>query len=323
MGNKFYTILLLMVQTGSLSIFGQDAIHSQFMFDDLSVNPGHTGINDYHKLTAGFRDQWPGLKNAFVSYFASYDQKIPDINSGVGIQVFRDISGGRYTRTSAELFYSYQFKINRHLTLSPGLQAAVVQRAIRASDLTLPDDSPYSGYASSEILSDRSSVFPDFGCGVVATLSDRYSAGIAAHHLNAPVETLSDISQKRTPLSLSAHFISYFPLRFGKFEDEKIIFSPGFYFKQQQYQNIFSIGLNIAYDPFFVGIWSRSASKIIPQSAFFLAGVEQNSFRIVYSYDSKIFYADFAGVGAHEITLVWKIIPKKKMKTIKCSKFSL
>jgi type IX secretion system PorP/SprF family membrane protein len=312
-----------MVQIGSLPIVGQDAVHSQFMFDDLSVNPGLTGFNDYHKVTVGFRDQWPGMKNAFISYFASYDQKIPDINSGVGIQVFRDVSGGRYSRTSAELFYSYQIKLSRNLTLSPGLQAAIVQRAIRTSGLTLPDDNPYSGYLSSEILSDRSSIFPDFGCGVVASFSDRYSAGIAAHHLNGPVETLSDINKKRTPLSLSAHFISYFPLRFGKFDDEKIIFSPGFYFKQQQYQKFFSLGLNVAYEPFFVGVWSRSASKIIPQTVFFIAGVEQNSYRIVYSYDSKIFHSDLMGTSAHEITLVWKIVPKKKMKTIKCSKYSL
>jgi hypothetical protein len=79
----------------------------------------------------------------------------------------------------------------------------------------------------------------------------------------------------------------------------------------------------VAYEPFFVGIWSRSASKIVPQSIIFLAGVEQNTYRIVYSYDTKILAGNFAGTGAHEITLVWKISPKKKMKAIKCSKFSL
>jgi type IX secretion system PorP/SprF family membrane protein len=297
--------------------------YAQFMFDALSVNPGLAGINDYHKLSAGFRDQWPGTNHAYISYFMSYDQKIPDINSGVGIQVFRDVAGGIYSRTSAELFYSYQFKPTREITLSPGLQAAIVQRAIHASGLTLPEDNPYSDAGRSEFLTDRSAYFPDFGCGLVANYSDRYSAGIAAHHLNSPVETLSETNAKRTPLSLSAHFTAYFPLRFGKFDQQQIIFSPGFFFRQQQYQNFFSVGLNVAYDPFFVGVWSRSASGFVPQSIIFLVGVEQNQYRFVYNYDFNASYqSGFPGNGAHEVTLVWKIHPKKKMRTIKCSKFS-
>ncbi|MDR1666247.1 MAG: PorP/SprF family type IX secretion system membrane protein [Bacteroidales bacterium] len=312
--------MLLLSEGFSLS--GQDALSSQFMFDALSVNPGLVGINDYSKVTAGFRDQWPGLNHALVSASASYDQKIPDINSGIGIQLFRDMAGGRYSRTSAELYYGYQFKPARKILLSTGIQAAVVQRAIRTSGLTLPEDNPYSGYPHSEILSDYSTVFPDFACGVAANFSDRYSAGIAVHHLNRPSETLSETNEKRTPMSLSAHFISYFPMRFGKFDRKKIILSPGFYFRQQPYQNIFSFGTNIAYEPVFVGIWSRAASNFIPQSVFFLVGVEQNFYRIVYSYDSRLFYANFAGTGAHEITLVWKIFPKKKIKAIKCSKYS-
>ncbi|MDR2038280.1 MAG: PorP/SprF family type IX secretion system membrane protein [Bacteroidales bacterium] len=307
------------------STSGQDAVFSQFMFDALSVNPGLAGINDYIKVSGGFRDQWPLMDHAYVSYFASYDQKIPSINSGIGAQVFRDVAGGIYSRTSVEIYYNYQFKISNQITLSPGLQMSVVQRAMNGSGLTLPDDNPYSGTASSEYLSDYSSVFPDFGVGVVANFSDRYSMGVAAHHLNGPIETLSEVNKKRTPLSLSAHFISYFPLRFGKFNKQKIVFSPGFYFRQQQYQNIFSLGLNVAYEPVFMGVWMRTASGFTPESATFLVGLEQINYRIVYNYDYKLSHqkGEFPGTGAHEITLVWKIHPKKKMKTIKCSKYSL
>ncbi len=303
---------------------GQDAVYSQFMFDGLYVNPGLAGINDYIKVAAGFRDQWRLMDNAYVTYFASYDQKIQSINSGVGLQVYRDVAGGVYSRTSAELFYNYQFKLSNDITLSPGLQVAVVQRALNAAGLTLPDQNPYTGSGSAEVLSDRSAIFPDFAVGVVANYSDRYSVGIAAHHLNGPTETLSEINQKRTPLSLSAHFISYFPVRFGKYDKRKIVFSPGFHFRQQQYQNLFSLGLNVAYEPVFAGIWVRAASGFEPESIIFLIGLEQINYRIVYNYDYKLAHmkGEFPGTGAHEITLAWKIHPKKKMRTIKCSKYS-
>ena len=306
-------------------VAGQDAVYSQFMFDGLYVNPGLAGINDYIKVAAGFRDHWPLMGNAYTTYFVSYDQKIQSINSGIGLQVYRDVAGGVYSRTSAELYYNYQFKLSNDIILSPGLGVAVVQRALNAAGLTLPDDNPYVGGGGSETLYDRSLLFPDFAVGVVANYSDRYSVGIAAHHLNRPTETLSEINQKGTPLSLSAHFISYFPLRFGKFDKRKIVFSPGFHFRQQQYQNLFSLGLNIAYEPVFAGFWMRTASGIEPESTIFLIGLEQIDYRIVYNYDYKLAHmkGEFPGTGAHEITLVWKIHPKKKMRTIKCSKYSL
>ena len=303
----------------------QDAVYSQFMFDALSVNPGLAGINDYNKLTGGFRDQWVQVDHAYITYFASYDQKIPSINSGAGVQVYRDVAGGVYSRTSAELFYSYQFQVADAFIVSPGLQVAVVQRALNASGLTLPEDNPYSGSGPTAILENRSAIFPDFGFGVVANYSDRYSLGLAAHHLNSPIETLSEINQKRTPLSLSAHFISYFPLRFGKFDNREMVFSPGVCFRQQQYQNFFQVGMNLAYDPVFVGIWMRAASGFNPESTIFMVGLEQTDYRIVYNYDYKLATSkgEFPATGAHEIVLTWKIHPKQKMRTIKCSKFSL
>ena len=170
----------------------------------------------------------------------------------------------------------------------------------------------------------RSVMFPDFGFGVIANYSDRYSLGVAAHHLNGPVETLSEINNKRTPLSLSAHFISYFPFNFGKFDRQQFVFSPGAYFRQQQYQNFFQLGTNIAYDPVFVGLWMR-ASAFKPEATIFMIGLELYDCRIVYNFDYKLANSvgRFPGTGAHEIVLSWKIHPKKQWRAIKCSKFSL
>jgi len=309
----------------SVSVKAQDAVYSQYMFDALSVNPGLAGINEYNKLTGGFRDQWVQVNHANVTYFASYDQKIPEFKSGAGIQLYNNVSGGIFSRTSAELFYSYQFEPARDFMVSPGLQVAVVQRALNVAGKTLPEDNPYTGPGSSQPLENKSIVFADFGFGVVVNYSDRYSFGIAAHHINAPVETLSDINEKRTPMSLSAYIISYFPLHFGQYDNFEMVFSPGAWFKQQQFQNIFTVGMNVAYNPIFLGAWFRTASGFNPESAIFMFGLEQDHYRIVYNYDYKLASAEtyFPSTGSHEIVLTWKIHPKKKIGAIKCSKFSL
>ena len=311
-------ISLSLFYVSSFNTSAQDAVYSQFMFDALSVNPGLAGINNYNKVTVGFRDQWVQMPHAYLTYFASYDQNIELINSGIGVQIYRDVSGGIYSRTSGELYYSYHFQLANKIVVSPGLQLALVQRSFDSQGLTGPDPN------TPLLLENRSNLFPDFGFGTVINFSDRLSFGVAAHHLNGPPETLSEINDKKTPLSLSAHFISYFPLNFGKFKREQFVISPGAYFRTQQYQNFLSVGTNIAYDPVFVGIWMR-VSAFAPEAAIFMVGLEMYDFRIVYNFDYKLANAksEFPGTGAHEITLTWKIHPPKQMRTIKCSKFSL
>ena len=302
-----------------VTVIAQDAVYSQFMFDALSVNPGLTGINEYNKFTVGFRDQWVQIPHAYITYFASYDQHIDQYNSGIGFQAYRDVEGGVYSRTSVEIFYSYRFHVADKTIVSAGLQLAVVQRAFNVSDLTLPIRTPNT------YLENRSSFFPDFGFGAVLNYSDRYSMGFAAHHLTGPIETLSEINHQRTPMSLSAHIISYFPFGFGKFDRHQFIFSPGAYFRTQQYQDFASVGMNLAYDPVFVGFWMRASGGFNPESLIFMIGLELYNSRIAYNYDHKLATSrnEFPGTGAHEVVLTWKFHPVKQMKAIKCSKFCL
>jgi type IX secretion system PorP/SprF family membrane protein len=195
----------------------------------------------------------------------------------------------------------------------------VAQRALDVNGITGPDpDNPL-------MLENRSAFFPDFGFGTVFNFSDRYSLGIAAHHLNGPSETLSETNDKRTPLSLSAHLISYFPLNFGRFDNERFVFSPGVYFRKQQYQDFIQVGMNLAYDPIFFGIWGRVSGGFKPEAAIFMVGLEMSEFRLVYNFDYKLanMRSEFPGTGSHEIVLSWKIHPPKQWRAIKCSKFSL
>jgi len=309
---------LLLVCILQTTVIAQDAVYSQFMFDGLSVNPGLTGINEYNKFTVGFRDQWVQIPHAYVTYFASYDQYIELYNSGIGFQAYRDVEGGVYSRTSVEIFYSYRFQVADKTIVSAGLQLAGVQRAFNVEGLTLPN-------RNSAYLENRSSFFPDFGFGAVLNYSDLYSMGFAVHHLNGPVETLSEINHQRTPMSLSAHFISYFPFRFGRFDRHHFVFSPGVYFRTQQYQDFVSVGMNLAYDPVFVGLWMRASGGFNPESAIFMIGLELFDCRIAYNYDYKLasMKNEFPGTGAHEIVLTWKFHPKKQMRAIKCSKFCI
>jgi type IX secretion system PorP/SprF family membrane protein len=96
--------------------FGQDPTFSQFFSNRLYLNPAFAGASQCPKLTLNYRNQWPGIDNSFVTYAASYDQNIDEINGGIGVQLMSDRAGeGVLNTTSAAFMYAYQFKVFKRL----------------------------------------------------------------------------------------------------------------------------------------------------------------------------------------------------------------
>ena len=80
--NKLTRVLLLVIglfafgKTG----FSQDIHFSQFYMSPLNLNPALTGVMDCNiRVIANYRNQWASVlkSNAFNTYSASYEQKIP------------------------------------------------------------------------------------------------------------------------------------------------------------------------------------------------------------------------------------------------------
>ena len=98
--------------TGFLNLKGQDQQYTQFYANPVYLNPGFAGTSIQSRAAAVYRNQWPSLPKAFVSYNFSYDQFIPSINSGIGITIQHDKAGtGGLTYTSAAINYAYEIQI--------------------------------------------------------------------------------------------------------------------------------------------------------------------------------------------------------------------
>ena len=46
------------------------------MFNQVYFNPAFSGTNEHPRFTTGYRNQWPGLGNTYVSYYATFDQHV-------------------------------------------------------------------------------------------------------------------------------------------------------------------------------------------------------------------------------------------------------
>src|SRR5688572_20763429 len=80
--------------------FAQDPNFSQFFASPMTLNPAFTGKFDGDFRVAGnYRNQWPSINKAFVTYTASADvsilkNRISEVDQfGVGIMGFKDQSG--------------------------------------------------------------------------------------------------------------------------------------------------------------------------------------------------------------------------------------
>ena len=105
-----------------LPIIAQDTIFSQFHANALYYNPAAAGNAGTTRLFAQYRNQWPAMGNAFVTYDVSADLPIDKYHNGFGINAMYDrLANGIITNTLADFIYSFRWKATRSLNMTAGL----------------------------------------------------------------------------------------------------------------------------------------------------------------------------------------------------------
>ena len=90
---KFTLVIVFAVFGFTQVVLGQQiALNSQYLFNNMLINPGATGTKDYIPIQLNFRKQWTNFPGSPTTQFLSCDSKIAD-NFGIGGIVFNDIGG--------------------------------------------------------------------------------------------------------------------------------------------------------------------------------------------------------------------------------------
>ncbi|HMJ70253.1 MAG TPA: type IX secretion system membrane protein PorP/SprF [Cyclobacteriaceae bacterium] len=118
----------LMLITGwllSMSSFGQQGPQfTQYMFNNLVINPAYAGADEHPSITIVARDQWSGLENApSTQSFAAHTLVAKRV--GLGLTVVHDRIGV-HKNTTATANYAYHLRAGKNAFFSMGLQAGVV-----------------------------------------------------------------------------------------------------------------------------------------------------------------------------------------------------
>jgi len=280
-------LFLLFFTLGSTALFSQDIHFSQFYMSPLNLNPALTGVmNSQVRVVGNYRNQWASVlkSNAFATYSASYDQKIPVGRYdyfGVGGTFWGDKAGQLDFKTlQAKVSASYSKRMggyrNKSHYLVVGVEGGVAQRSI---DLTRAQwGSQHDGEGgfkpgpSGETFDNDNFIFPDLSAGLLwFTVFDErnnFYLGGAFSHLNRANQSFD--STQDLPL------YSKFTLHAGGefMGSKKIGLVPGVVALFQGPSFELNAGTSLKFlmgegknrdaQSFQIGLWTRLANRVTP-----------------------------------------------------------
>ncbi|MBT5403851.1 MAG: type IX secretion system membrane protein PorP/SprF, partial [Crocinitomicaceae bacterium] len=303
----------------ALSSTGQDAHFTQFYANPVYLNPALAGLRGCPTVTMNYRNQWPGIKDAYTTYSTSFDKYSEKLKGGVGVNVFHDRSGGgRLTTTAASAVYAYQYQISKKVTIKLGGKATYVNKSIDWNRLVFGDmiDAREGIVYGTQQQFGEPVHYADFSAGALL-YTDYFFGGFAVDHLTKPAEGLLNRYATSLPRKYTFHAGANIPL--GKMRKMNRAISPNIMITKQNEFTQVNVGMYLRLRELVVGTWYRNKDSFI-----LLAGIETSKFKFAYSYDVTTSGILQQSMGSHELSYSI-FIPcsnkKKKFRTLHCPVF--
>ncbi len=324
---KIFIAILLFSVLVQESI-SQDYTYSQFYANPLYLNPALAGSEYCPRLIVNYRNQWPSLPGAFVSYSASYDQFVDFVSGGLGVQVDYNTSGeGAFYNFQFNGMYAYNFQVSDLIEANLAVQAGFGNRGLNKNKLVFASDFD-DNVGSPNLENYKNNVMhPDFATGFLIGYDEKYFFGGAVHHLSQPDISLNaeneNLLNMKVTLHAGANFGADKNRGYSRSAGTSFIISPNLMYQQQGNYHQLNLGSYITLAPFVAGLWYRHAFSN-PDAVIVSLGLQQDKLGIGYSYDYTISSLSIAGGGAHEISLSWTFDCDQKSsrrRAIKCPSF--
>ncbi len=288
MKNSLYiTVIVLLVQFLKAQQLPQ---YTQYMLNDLAINPAVAGKDNFADVRSNNRYQWVGMTDAPRTYMLTLHSPLKNRHMGLGTHIYTDIVGPT-RRIGISLAYAYRIKIAEKTRLSFALSAGIQQWGIDGHKLILHDagdDNLLTQYQTKTV--------PDFGAGLYVH-NEKWYVGFSAPQLyQSPIKLYKDGDNKGT---LVRHFILNGAYKFDVSSDFKI--EPSFLVKYANPAPLeIDFGARVIYqEQMWLGIGYRHKDAITGLIGF----MYKNYLMIGYSYDFTTSNLKKYSSGTHELML--------------------
>jgi len=264
---------------------------SQYMFNQLVINPAYTGSRDVLSLTALYRHQWAGLGGAPRTQSIFFHSPLPNPRNNFGFALVHDRLGVSY-HSSLNFTYAYRIDFGENRgRLAFGLQGGLSLIQDRWTDVTTDQTGDYVFGANSPTF-----LVPRAGFGIFYD-THRWYVGASVPYLldyrNSDYTNYVSKSMNYKPLMLSGGLL----IRFNP----DLLLRPSFlfkYIKGSQPQVDLNANLIIK-DALWVGASYRTGDAMVGILEYQL----NPQLKIGYSYDYSLTALQKFNNGSHEIML--------------------
>lgn len=287
---KKYLCILIFVIGALIGKAQQLPQYTQYMLNEMAINPAVAGKDGVADLRTNNRYQWVGITDAPRTYMLTFHTPIKNKHMGLGTNIYTDIVGPT-RRVGISLAYAYQIKLTEQTILSFGLSAGIQQWGIDGSKIILhdkDDDNLLTHYQTKTV--------PDFGAGLYVH-NDKFYIGFSAPQLyQSPIKLYKDGDDKG---KLVTHFLLNGGYKFSLGEDFKI--EPSFLVKYANPSPIkIDLGARAIYkDQVWLGVGYRHRDAVTALLGF----MYKNYLMIGYSYDFTTTSIRKYTTGTHEVML--------------------
>ena len=264
--------------------------YTQYMLNDLAINPAVAGKDNFADMRSNNRYQWVGMTDAPRTYMLTLHSPLKNRHMGLGTHIYTDIVGPT-RRVGISLAYAYHIKIAEKTRLSLGLNAGIQQWGIDGHKLYLHDagdDNLLTQY--------QTRIVPDFGAGIYVH-NEKWYLGFSAPQLyQSPIKLYPDGDHKGT---LVTHFLLNGAYKFDINDDFKV--EPSFLAKYANPAPIkVDVGVRVIYqEQVWLGVGYRHNDALTALVGF----MYKNYLMIGYSYDFTTTNLKNYSSGTHELML--------------------
>ena len=171
-------IVILFAVLNSKAVGQQYPQYSQFMYNQMVINPSYAGHNSYTDIAIFGRTQWTGIEGAPRTYSLAVSSPLMGEVFGIGGSIVGD-QAGPVNETMMNLAGSFKLKLGEHAKLAFGVNVGVSFLDVNFSDLfTLEPDDPI-------LSADINSTYMNLGAGLFFS-TKRFYVGLSAPNLLRP-----------------------------------------------------------------------------------------------------------------------------------------
>jgi type IX secretion system PorP/SprF family membrane protein len=219
-------ILLLMICGWSLGLMAQqEPQFTQYMFNQVMLNPAAAGVRGGICVTGFGRDQWIGMEDSAGAVNPrtaglTFEMPVYALKSGIGLNLWYEVLGAE-KNTNIRLNYAYHHVFPNNHMLSFGLDLGILHKSIDYSRLDWESDPALPAAKESGAIT-------DIGLGVHYQIHRKFYAGFSVKNL---LGSSAEIGGPDFNLSRHYYLMSGYDFRFEDKWRRPLVFSPGFLLK--------------------------------------------------------------------------------------------